>query len=203
MTVDIARAAAEETHARGKLLFAHPSTLDGIRIGLDAGVDVFVHTTLGERQPWDDALVRRMVAQRVSVVPTLKLWHYELDKQQSPPEVTDQLVAASLAELRAFKAGGGQILFGTDVGYMHDFDPTQEYVLMSQAGLTPAEILASLTTAPAERFGESRRRGRIAPGLDADLVVLDADPADDVRNFARVRCAFRAGKLVFSAGASQ
>ena len=75
---------------------------------------------------------------------------------------------------------------------MHEFDPTDEYVLMAQAGLTPMQILASLTTAPAARWKESELAGRVAPGLDADLVVLAADPADDVKNFAKVRCVFRA-----------
>lgn len=198
MAADVARVAAEETHARGKLLFAHPTSLPGLRAGLDAGVDVFVHTTLGEKEPWDEALVRRMVAQRVSVIPTLKLWRYELEKTKVPNEVIEQLVAATLEELRVFKAAGGQILFGTDVGYMRDHDPTDEYVLMSKAGLSTAEILAALTTAPAQRLQESQRRGRIAPGLDADLVVLAADPADDVRNFAKVRCVYRAGKLIYA-----
>lgn len=199
LTADVARVAAEETHARGKLLFAHPTSLAGLRAGLDAGVDVFVHTTLGEKEPWDEALVRRMVAQRVSVIPTFKLWHYELAKQHVPPDITEQLVAATLSELRAFKAGGGQILFGTDVGYMHEYDPTDEYVLMQKAGLTPLEILESLTTAPAARFGETAQRGRVQPGLAADLVVLEADPVADVKNFARVRCAFRAGELIYPA----
>jgi imidazolonepropionase-like amidohydrolase len=198
MSADIARAAAEETHARGKLLFAHPTSLGGIRAGLDAGVDVFVHTTLGEKEPWDEAIVRRMVAQNVSVIPTLKLWHYELEKQKVPPNIIEGLVSATLAELRAFKAGGGQILFGTDVGYMLDFDPTDEYVLMAKAGLSAADILASLTTSPAERWNESARRGRVAAGQDADLVVLGADPGDDVKNFANVRCVFRAGKLIYA-----
>jgi imidazolonepropionase-like amidohydrolase len=198
MASEVASAASGETHARGKLLFAHPTSIAGLRAGLDAGVDVFVHTTLGEKQPWDAALMKRMVDQRVSVIPTFKLWYYELAKQNVPKDVSDRLVAATLEELRAFKDGGGQILFGTDVGYMTDYDPTDEYVLMSKAGLTAAEILASLTTAPAERLRESQRRGRIAPGLDADLVVLAADPADDVRNFAKVRCAFRAGKLMYA-----
>lgn len=198
MSTDVARAAAEETHARGKLLFAHPTSIPGLRAGLDAGVDVFVHTTLGEKEPWDAALVRRMVDQRVSVIPTFKLWEYELAKQKVPEEISKALVAATFEELRAFKAAGGQILFGTDVGYMHDYDPTDEYVLMARAGLTPMEILASLTTAPAERLKESARRGRVAPGLDADLVVLAKDPADDVRNFADVRCVFRRGELLYS-----
>ena len=59
--------------------------------------------------------------------------------------------------------------------------------------MTPMQILASLTTAPAARWKEDERRGRVAPGFDADLVVLAADPADDVKNFAKVRCVFRGG----------
>ncbi len=114
-----------------------------------------------------------------------------------PPEVIDKLVGATLQELRSFSEAGGQVLFGTDVGYMHEYDPTDEYHFMAQAGLSPMQILASLTTAPAERWNESARRGRVAPGLDADLVVLTVDPARDVRNFASVRCAFRAGKPVY------
>lgn len=199
MSPDIARAAADETHARGKLVLSHPTSIAGIRNALKAGVDIVVHTTLGERQPWDEALTREMVEKKMSLVPTLKLWRYELAKQQVPPPVVDQLVGATIEELRAFKAAGGQVLFGTDVGYMHEFDPTDEYVLMSKAGLSAMDILASLTTAPAERWQESKQRGRVEPGMAADLVVLGSDPADDVRNFADVRCVFRAGELIYSA----
>ncbi len=203
MLPQIARAAVKETHARGKLVLVHPSSIAGIRIAMKAGVDVIVHTTLGEQQPWDAALTREMVAKKISIIPTIKLWPYELAKQQVPQPVVDRLVAATLEELRAFKAAGGQILFGTDVGYMHEFDPTDEYVWMSKAGLTPMDILASLTTAPADRWKESKERGRVVPGMAADLVVLAADPADDVKNFANVRCVFRAGRLVYASRAEK
>jgi imidazolonepropionase-like amidohydrolase len=199
---DVARAAAEATHARGKLLLAHPTSVEGIRAALQAGVDVIVHTTLGERSPWDPALVREMVEKKMSVIPTLKLWRYELAKERVPSEIVEKLVGATLQELRAFKAAGGQILFGTDVGYMHEFDPTAEYELMAQAGLSPMDILASLTTAPAARWKESERRGRIQPGMDADLVVLAADPGEDVRHFANVRCVFRGGVQIYPAKAN-
>lgn len=198
MSLEIARAAVDETHARGKLALAHPTSIDGIRGALAAGVDVIVHTTLGEPAPWDAALVREMVAKKMSVIPTFQLWPYELAKQNVPKDVVERLVGATLEELKAFKAAGGQILFGTDVGYMSDFDPTQEYLLMAKAGLTPMEILASLTTAPAERWKEFGERGRVQPGMVADLVVLAGDPAVDVKNFAKVRCVFRAGKLVYA-----
>jgi imidazolonepropionase-like amidohydrolase len=201
MSLDIASAAAEETHARRKLVLAHPTSLEGVRVALASGVDVLVHTTPGEQVAWDEALVGQLIAKHLSVVPTLKLWDYELRKDQVPPEGIRKFMATAQQELQAFSAAGGQVLFGTDVGYMHDYDPTDEYVLMAGAGLTPMQILASLTTAPAARWQESERRGRVAPNMDADLVVLAGDPVSDVRNFARVRCVFRAGRLIYKARA--
>jgi imidazolonepropionase-like amidohydrolase len=201
MSPEVARAAVETTHAQGKLVLAHPTSLDGVRSAMAAGVDILVHTTLGERAPWDATVTREMVAKKMSVIPTFKLWVYELAKQKVPQAVVDQLVGATLAELRSFVGAGGQVLFGTDVGYMREYDPTDEYVFMSKAGMTPAQILASLTTAPAQRWKEEERRGRVAPGLDADLVVLSGDPSIDVKNFAQVRCVFRAGKLIHASAA--
>lgn len=199
LALDIARAAAEETHARGKLVFAHPTSVEGIRTALAAGVDILVHTTLGEPAPWDEALVAEMTAKQVSVIPTFKLWRYELKKEDVPEEVVNRLVDATLQQLRTFIAAGGQVLFGTDVGYMHDYDATEEFVYLSQADMTPMQILAALTTAPAARWKESDRRGRLIAGSDADLVVLEGDPADDVRNFARVRCTIRGGTPIYQA----
>jgi imidazolonepropionase-like amidohydrolase len=146
--------------------------------------------------------MKLLVERKISVIPTFKLWGYELRKADVPADIIQRLVAATLEELRTFAAAGGQVLFGTDVGYMHEYDPAEEYQLMEKAGLSPMQILASLTTAPAERMNESDRRGRVAAGFDADLVVLEGDPAADVRNFAKVRCAFRAGELIYSSASS-
>jgi imidazolonepropionase-like amidohydrolase len=87
--------------------------------------------------------------------------------------------------VRAFAELGGDVLFGIDVGYLSDDDPTDEYVYMQRAGLTYAHILLALTTAPAARFGRARQTGRLAPGLDWD--VVDGDPATDIGALARVR----------------
>jgi imidazolonepropionase-like amidohydrolase len=65
------------------------------------------------------------------------------------------------------------------------------------------DILAALTTAPAARWKESARRGRVEARMDADLVVLGGDPVDDVKNFANIRCVFRAGKLVYASKTPQ
>ena len=109
MSPEVARAAAEQTHRGGKLVLAHPSTVGGIRNALDVGVDILVHTTLGERVPWDEELVKRMVAQNMSVMPTFKLWGYELQKGQVPAEVVERLYRARRVQVRARRWTG---LFG-------------------------------------------------------------------------------------------
>ncbi|WP_158617080.1 amidohydrolase family protein [Corallococcus exercitus] len=198
MAADVARAAADETHRRGGLVMVHPTDPDGVSDAVQAGADVIVHTTIDSpKREWSAELVGQMVARHVSVVPTLQLWGYELAKADVPTDVRERLVTGAERQLMAFSSAGGQVLFGTDAGYMTDLDPTQEYVLMAQAGLTPTQILASLTTAPAARWSASERRGRVQPGFDADLVVLGGDPATDVRRFTDVKCTIRAGKTLF------
>jgi imidazolonepropionase-like amidohydrolase len=120
----------------------------------------------------------------MGMVPTLKLF-------KGDPDI--------VAEVRQFARAGGQILFGTDVGFLTDHDPTEEYEHMARAGLTWQDILASLTTNPAMRFSESRRRGRVEKGMDGDVVVLQADPAKDIRAFANVGYTIRGGQLIYNA----
>ena len=196
MPAAVARAAADETHRRGKPVLAHPTDVAGLRGALDAGVDVLLHTTLGVVEPWPAPLVAQLVERRTALVPTLKLWPFELAKAGVPDGVRQRLVGATQQQLKQYADAGGLILFGTDVGYMTDHDPADEYRLMAGAGLTPAQILASLTTAPAARWNEQARRGRVAPGQDADLVVLGGDPLADARHFADVRCTIRGGGLL-------
>ncbi len=186
MPVEIAAAAAAESHRRGKLVFSHPSNVAGLEAALEAGVDVLAHA-VEDTRGFTAQHLQRMKEQNVAIVPTFKLfgrdpWLFEVQDF-----------------VRQHARAGGQILFGTDVGYLTDYDPTDEVVLMSTAGFSWREILVALTTAPAARFGEADRRGRIAPGMDGDLVVLADDPVRDVRAFTRVRHTVRGGRLIYSA----
>ena len=100
--------------------------------------------------------------------------------------------------MRSVAAVGGQLLFGTDAGYMQDFDPSGEYRFLAEAGLSFPQILAMLTTAPAERFGAAARSGRIEVGLAADLVAVEGNPETDVTVLARVRYALGGGALLYA-----
>ena len=101
-------------------------------------------------------------------------------------------------QLSAFSKAGGQVLFGTDVGYIDQFDTAEEFIWMSRSHMSFERILASLTTNPAQRFGFASHSGRIADRFDADLVVLSADPAQDATAFSKVRYTLRAGKVIYA-----
>ena len=118
-----------------------------------AGVEVIVHTT-PQSGPWDAATVAAMKQANVALVPTLKLWRYELRHERT--SLADRFVDTAVGQLRAWIEAGGTVLFGTDVGYMSEYDTAEEFDLMARAGMTPRQILASLTTAPAERSGPRR-----------------------------------------------
>jgi imidazolonepropionase-like amidohydrolase len=162
------------------------------------GADILAHTIPNAGQ-LDDATLDLLKNARIAVIPTLKLWRYELRNERISQRT--QFVQTGVDQLRSWVASGGTVLFGTDVGYMDDYDTTEEYELMARAGMDARQILASLTTAPAERFGNSMRAGRIGRGFAADLVVLDKDPSEDVQAFAAVRYTIRNGKLIYKASA--
>jgi imidazolonepropionase-like amidohydrolase len=195
----VAKAAVEEAHRHGMPVFAHPQNLEGVEIAINSGVDILAHTVPGS-PPWTPEFIARLKKGNHALIPTLTLWDFEARKVQG---ATDQerkaWIDKMVAELGAYSKAGGEVLFGTDVGYTDHFDTTLEFTLMSRAGMTYQQILASLTTNPARRFKASGHRGRIANGMDADLVALGADPAHDVTAFSNVRYVIRGGKLIFSA----
>jgi len=59
-------------------------------------------------------------------------------------------------------------------------------------------MLASLTTAPASRFGASGQTGRVSVGMDADLVALGGDPEAELKALTAVRYVFRKGRMLYS-----
>jgi imidazolonepropionase-like amidohydrolase len=195
MPIAIIQAVTSEAHRSGKLVFAHPQTRGGLENSVAGGVDILAHTapTVGV---WDDALLAQMKLSGITLIPTLKLWHVEAKREGASPENAERFINAGVEQLRAFIGTGGRVLFGTDVGYIDEYDTTEEFELMAQAGMGFSEILTSLTTAPVARLGKWDHQGRIAPGFDADLVLLKGDPAADVKNFANVKYTIRAGKVI-------
>jgi len=193
---DVIRVIVDEAHRRHKLVFVHPHNREGLMAAVEGGVDILAHTT-PISGPWDEAVITAMQRKRVALIPTLKVWTALLRDRDA---LRDQWTQTNIGQLRAWLAAGGVVLFGTDVDAgMDDYDPKDEYALMAQAGMTYQQILAALTTAPAKKFGDSGRLGRIAPGLVADLVIFDGNPSQDAKAFAAVRYTIRDGRVIYEA----
>jgi imidazolonepropionase-like amidohydrolase len=190
MDTTIVKAAVDVAHAQGKPVFAHPQNRIGVDNALAGGVDVLAHTVPSEPNYTADELAR-FKAQHTALIPTLSLWTTIL----SDPTVTAQLVQTGVDQLKAFSANGGAVLFGTDTGFTTIYDTSLELELMHRA-LSESEVLAALTTNPAAYF-KATKKGRVEKGFDADLAVLDADPASDVRNLAKVAYTIRAGRIIY------
>jgi imidazolonepropionase-like amidohydrolase len=184
-----ARAAVEVAHAHGQLAFAHPSDLAGTLVAMNSGVEVLAHAP-SSPEGIDAKLLQTIVAKHMAMVPTLKMFATTASKD---PAFLDPIYA----EVRQFHADDGQLIFGTDVGYMTDYSIEDEFRALEQSGLNAIDILRMLTTAPAERFGVADQKGTIAAGKQADLVVLSADPASDVTNFAKVQRTVRGGRVIY------
>lgn len=196
MPTEVMRALTAEAHRHGKLAIAHPQSAAGIQAAVESRVDVLAHTAPDSGE-WSNDLLTGLKKSGIALIPTLKLWRVEAQKAGKSSDIIQRFQNLGVAQLRAYSRVGGQILFGTDVGYITDYDTADEYLLMAQAGMSFQQILASLTTAPAERFGMSGRVGRIAAGMDADIVLLAGDPATDIRNFSNLRYTIRKGKVIY------
>lgn len=195
MDVESVRGIVDAAHKRAMFVVAHPTNNAGAWAAINGGVDILAHTF--PQQGWDRSIPLVMLERNVALIPTLKLWRFDGERFGTPEAVIVNSTRAAQEQLAAFSDLGGQILFGTDVGYVTDFDPTDEYLLMQQAGLSFAQILASLTTAPAQRFGMADRTGKLEVGMNADLVVFDEDPGSDITVFAEPRVVVRRGQIVF------
>jgi imidazolonepropionase-like amidohydrolase len=190
MPLNIAAAAVIASHLNGRIVFAHPSNLAGTEVAIQSGVDVLAHVPDDTRGIKPD-LFATMVRRNMAISPTLKMFSTTVT---SDPHYMDPIYV----EVRTFHSLGGTLLFGTDVGYMTDYSTEGEFEALGKSGLDWRDVLAMLTTNPAARMEVQDRKGTLTAGKLADLVILNADPAADLKNFSRVQTVIRSGAVIWS-----
>jgi imidazolonepropionase-like amidohydrolase len=110
-----------------------------------------------------------------------------------------ELVKRSLAVFKQMYIAGVPVMAGTDTtapNVFPGFALHEDLFYFVQAGLRPLEALQSATAKPAEFLGRLAEQGTIAPGKRADLVLLDANPLDDIRNTQKIDAVIVNGKLL-------
>jgi hypothetical protein len=118
---------------------------------------------------------------------------------QQESDLRAQLFRESSTLVSQMQKAGVKILAGTDSPAPYVFPGFalhQELDLLVQAGLTRMEALESATRNPAGFLGTLKDSGTIAAGKYADLVLLDANPLDDIRNTRKIRAVILRGKLL-------
>ncbi|RFS87415.1 amidohydrolase family protein [Actinomadura spongiicola] len=196
------RAAVDEAHRLGLPITAHAHALDAVRQASAAGVDGIEHCTCLTRDGVhaDDALLTELAESGTTVCPTLG----SDPAVVVPPEIIAMAARAGITEavlhetaMRLHK-GGVRLVAGSDGGIgpakPHGLLPytLDEYV---RAGLTPTDALRSATSIAAEACGLPDRKGRIGPGHDADLLIVDGDPTTDITTLHKPHATYVAGQL--------
>ncbi len=128
-------------------------------------------------------------------------WRVERAAKSTPIQVAarHREYELSVKVLPMLRDAGIPILAGTDAGYLNSFnypgqglhDELQRYV---EAGLTPREALASATLTGPAFLGHADRYGSVAKGKAADILILDANPLQDIRATRTIRSVVLKGK---------
>jgi hypothetical protein len=118
-----------------------------------------------------------------------------LEEITDPKASYDPYLKVVLANLRTVHEAGIRIVAGTDI---HLLTPGLHWELevLVKAGLSPLEALRTVTSNAAAVLGVEGRLGCISPGAAADLVVLDADPLEDIRNTQKIYAIIQGGKII-------
>jgi len=131
------------------------------------------------------------------IVPSLTLWRRMAAEDKSAADALPKIDAV----VRQAREAGAAILAGTDTGDPGTFPGVtlhDELELLVGAGLTPMEALRSATYEPALFLGRDKVLGTLKPGMVADVVLLDANPLEDIRNTRRVAGVWARGRCVGS-----
>ena len=173
----------------GRQVVAHAGSAEGMRRAILAGCTTLEHGDAGTPE-----IFALMKARNVALCPTLAagdaVSQYRGWKKGQEPE-PDRIKQKRATFKQALDAGV-RICAGGDVGVFSHGDNARELLMMVDYGMTPIAVLRSATSVNADVFALPDR-GRIRPGLLADLVAVQGDPSQDITALKRVKLVLKGG----------
>lgn len=214
------RVIVEEAHKAGIPVLTHTVTLAKAKIAARAGVDAIMHGI--QDVPVDEELAGLMAANRVAYGPTQAVYEPRagyineplLSRLLEPAAVQALAGRRMLAEpsearirkyeilkknVAALHKAGVRIVTGTDAGITgthHGWASLRELKLLVSSGLKPLEAIQAATSNAAKVLRVDTVRGTIQPGLEADILLIDGNPDEDIAAIDRIAALFVAGKPV-------
>ena len=182
LTVEEMTAATEEAHKCGRPVHAHCYGEAGISNALDAGVDVIVHG-----QSLTDDHIAQMHDQDSLLVPTLATFRKLEDRmevlgERERPDSSGGVREEAVPNFERALEAGIPIAAGTDCGMPEVYHGTNpvELVHYVDLGMTPDEAITAGTLTAARSLNLEDELGSIEPGKYADMLILSADPREDI-----------------------
>ena len=214
------RAIVEEGHRAGLTVQAHTTTVESLRVEIEAGADLLQHGEWTGPEPIPEETLKRIVGKSLPVAAIISTEKHLAWVEEHGDERTRTLVFNRVREenIRRLIADGARLLLTTDgfvagptvlnhprVGFIfHCADSPNvlgesHFVWLEAAvqhGMAPMEALLSATRHIAEAYGRADELGTLESGKRADLVILDADPLADPRNYRRISTVMKDGVLI-------
>ena len=211
-TVEELSAIADEAHKFGKLTAAHCVSTQGIINSLDAGVDMIIHCVFKDADGTDN--FRPDVAERIGeqgafVNPTLHVgrarrWalQHKKARQGLAPEEQARLDGGSrdfqtrLEHCNRLIEMGLKVITGSDSSW-GDYqlgNTVYETECLAMAGYSPTQAILSVTGEAAKSLGIDHVTGTLEPGKEADIIVVDGNPAEYINDLWNVEQVFLAGQ---------
>ena len=200
LTLEEFKAIVDEVHGWRKKVACHAYNGPGLQRALDGGCDSLEHGL-----ELTDAQIAQMVKQGTWYVPTLAVYYYDWDPENTPSGKRDRKRTAlhGVSFQKALRAGV-KIAFGTDAGGFVWSDPiAQEFEREVEFGMTPMQAIQSATTRAAELLDMRGEIGVVAPGAYADVIAVAGDPLADVRELGKVQFVMKGGAVFKGAGGAR
>jgi imidazolonepropionase-like amidohydrolase len=214
-TVAELAAMTDEAHRHGRLTAAHCTAAQGVQNCLDAGVDMIIHCLFNEADGsyrYRADLVERLVEAKAWVNPTLYVMKAGIERQREARERIGQLTPELAAQLdqarraldirveavRRMAATGVRMTAGSDSpwGWYAPGEFIHEIEMLAEAGLSYRDAIVAGTAGAAESIGLGSVAGRLAPGRQADVLVVAGDPTKDLTALWNVLDVYQRGRRV-------
>jgi imidazolonepropionase-like amidohydrolase len=188
---DELEAIVAEAARHGIKVAGHAHGSDGILAAVRAGFDSIEHGSM-----LTDEILGEMKQRGTYLVPTTYLAG-AIDMEVLPPPIrakAESVIPVAVESVRRAVAAGVPIAFGTDAAVIPHGTNAHEFAALVERGMTPLQALQSATLNAADLLGVTDR-GRLAPGLLADIVAVPGNPLDDISVMQQVRFVMKAGTV--------